>query len=147
MAVRTCCRVICFVLLGVGLVACTTSAMKLAPATPTTPYIGEAGQPAVNIQSDNYALVSDPSMPIVVATPNLDRSKSYSLAELINIAQMANPATGAAWRERDPPLQPPEWQRRHICRSSRQTSWPVTPSRPTQPQASIPRSSTFRVGR
>ncbi len=97
MAVRTCCRVICFVLLGVGLVACTTSAMKLAPATPTTPYIGEAGQPAVNIQSDNYALVSDPSMPIVVATPNLDRSKSYSLAELINIAQMANPATGAAW--------------------------------------------------
>ncbi|WP_156458169.1 TolC family protein [Devosia epidermidihirudinis] len=82
----------------VGLAACSSSSMKLAPASATTPYKGVAGQAAVNGGSADFGVATDPSMPIVIAAPKLDANHTYSLPELINIAQLSNPVTRAAWQ-------------------------------------------------
>ena len=81
-----------------ALAACSSSALNLAPASATTPYRGTAGVAADNPGGADFGVASDPSMPIVIANPALDASHSYSLPELINIAQMANPVTRAAWQ-------------------------------------------------
>ena len=49
---------------GCALAACSSSSLDLAPASPTTPYRGQAGAPAPVIQSADFAVASDPGMPI-----------------------------------------------------------------------------------
>lgn len=80
------------------LAACSTSALNLAPASPTTPYRGTAGTPAANAGGADFAVAPDPSLPITIAAPKLDPAHNYGLSELINIAQLSNPATQAAWQ-------------------------------------------------
>jgi len=82
---------------GCALAACSSSSLDLAPASPTTPYRGQAGAPAPVIQSADFAVASDPGMPIDIKSPKLDQHHAYSLPELIDIAQMSSPATRAAW--------------------------------------------------
>lgn len=84
-------------IMALGLAACSSSALKLAPASATTPYQGMAGQAAVDTGSRDFGVAADPTMPIAIATPKLDSSRSYSLPELINIAQLSSPVTRAAW--------------------------------------------------
>ncbi len=86
---------ICVALL---LAACSSSALKLAPASAATPYRGEAGMAATAPDRADFGVTPDASMPITIATPALDAKHSYSLPELINIAQLSNPATQAAWQ-------------------------------------------------
>lgn len=85
-----------FVALAVG--ACSSTAMKLAPASATTPYRGEAGAAATMPATADFSVAPDPSMPITIAAPVLDAHRVYELPELINIAQLSNPATQAAWQ-------------------------------------------------
>jgi len=85
-------------LIAVALSACSSSALKLAPASASTPYRGAAGQEAVNPGIADYAVTPDGGMPIAIAAPKLDASHNYSLPELINIAQLSNPVTRAAWQ-------------------------------------------------
>ncbi len=84
--------------LALLLAACSGSALKLAPASATTPYRGEAGAAAIAPNGADFGVTPDPSMPITIAVPKLDASHAYSLPELINIAQLSNPATQAAWQ-------------------------------------------------
>lgn len=86
------------VVLGLLLGACSSSAMKLAPASATTPYRGEAGMAATAPGNADFGVTPDPSMPITIAAPRLDANRAYDLPELINIAQLSNPATQAAWQ-------------------------------------------------
>jgi len=84
--------------LALALAACSTSAMKLAPANANTPYRGEAGGAAATPGNADFGVTPDPSMPITIAAPRLDANRTYDLPELINIAQLSNPATQAAWQ-------------------------------------------------
>jgi len=90
-------RVGAIALISLSLLACSSSFLNLAPASATTPYYGAPGMPAIDTGSSDFAVASDPSMPVAIATPKLDASRTYSLPELINIAQMTSPATRAAW--------------------------------------------------
>lgn len=85
-------------LLVLTLVACSGSAFNLASNSATTPYRGSAGQPATDPGSADYGVTPNPNMPIAIAAPKLDPNHNYSLPELINIAQLSNPATKAAWQ-------------------------------------------------
>ncbi|MET3926320.1 TolC family protein [Devosia sp. 2618] len=85
-------------LAAISLAACSSSALKLASASPTTPYQGTAGQPAINGGGADFGVAPDLSMPIVIAAPKLSSSHTYSLPELIDIAQLSNPVTRAAWQ-------------------------------------------------
>lgn len=85
-------------MLALALAACSTSALKLSSASPTTPYRGAAGEPAQGNGTRDFGVAPDPSMPVAIAAPKLDPSHRYSLPELINIAQLSSPATQAAWQ-------------------------------------------------
>ncbi|MDF2799188.1 MAG: TolC family protein [Devosia sp.] len=91
-------HVLAVLLMGVGLASCSPSSLNLAPASATTPYNGVAGMPALDKGTRNFAAAPDPNMPIVVTTPTLNSSTTYSLPQLINIAQLASPTTRAAWQ-------------------------------------------------
>jgi outer membrane protein TolC len=80
------------------LAGCSSSGLNLAPAGPSTPYRGTAGEPAVDPGTSDFGVTPDPTMPIAFATPSIDAAHTYSLPELINIAQLSNPATFAAWQ-------------------------------------------------
>ena len=75
-----------------------SSTSVLAPQSATTPYRGAAGEVATDPGTNDYAVTPDASMPIVIARPEIDPKHTYSLPELIDIAQMANPVTRAAWQ-------------------------------------------------
>ena len=90
-------RAAAVVMTCLGMMACSSSSLNLAPASPTSPYLGLPGARAINTGSANYAVASDRTMPIVIAAPKLDASHTYSLPELINIAQLSSPATRSAW--------------------------------------------------
>lgn len=85
-------------LLVLVLVACSSSALNLASKSSSTPYRGTAGQAATDPGTADYGVTPDPNMPISIAAPKLDPNHSYGLPELINIAQLSNPATKAAWQ-------------------------------------------------
>lgn len=77
--------------------ACTTSSL-LAPAGPNTPYRGSPGEPAEAVAKADFGVSADPTMPIAIANPVIDGKHSFTLPELIDIAQMNNPVTRAAWQ-------------------------------------------------
>ena len=79
-------------------IAGCSSTSVLAPKSATTPYRGAAGEVATDPGTNDYAVTPDASMPIVIARPEIDPKHTYSLPELIDIAQMANPVTRAAWQ-------------------------------------------------
>ena len=70
----------------------------MAPASATTPYRGAAGEAAGDPDSADFGVTPDTSMPITIAHPDIDPKHAYSLPELINIAQLSNPLTRAAWQ-------------------------------------------------
>ena len=85
-------------LMSALVIAGCSSTSVLAPKSATTPYRGVAGEAATDPGTSDYAVTPDASMPIVIARPEIDPKHSYSLPELIDIAQMANPVTRAAWQ-------------------------------------------------
>jgi outer membrane protein len=92
------------------LAGCATSSLNLAPAAPNVPWTpatrsdGEivAGAPssATAPKSDSYILPANAKAAgEAPAVARLDKSHSYSLAELIDLAQSHNPSTRVAWEE------------------------------------------------
>jgi len=90
------------------LAGCATSSLNLAPAAPDVPWTpstspsGEiiAGEPASATapRSNSYLLPSNTKAAGEVQAPaKLDNSHSYTLAELIDVAQSHNPSTRVAW--------------------------------------------------
>ena len=80
------------------LTGCSTSSLNLAPASATTPYRGAAGEAAGDPDSAGFGVTPDKGMPITIAHPDIDPKHVYSLPELIDIAQLSNPVTRAAWQ-------------------------------------------------
>ena len=96
------------VLAPIWLGGCATSALKMAPPSADRPWVpvtsadgeivaGEAPRPAGRTES--YVLPSTQALASNPAPPAVDAGKSYSLPELINLAQSNNPATKVAWNE------------------------------------------------
>ncbi len=70
-----------------GLAGCATHSLNLAPPAPNTPWVG-----------DSYVLPSNPNAVVDKPPPSdLDEAHAYTLPELIDVAQMHNPATRVAW--------------------------------------------------
>ena len=87
---------------------CATSSLSLAPAAPNVPWTpatradGEivAGAPASATapRADSYILPSNSKAVGEAPAPaDLDKSHPYTLAELIDLAQLHNPSTRVAW--------------------------------------------------
>jgi len=84
--------------LGATLLAgCTSSAMKFAPASAQTPFQTPGHQTQTAGGAPDFGLAQDAAMPIAIATPQLDAKHTYTLPELIDIAQLSNPVTRASW--------------------------------------------------
>jgi outer membrane protein len=90
------------------LAGCATSSLNLAPAAPNVPWTpttrsdGEilAGAPTSISASRNESYVLPSNAKAAGETPalaGLDKSHSYTLAELIDLAQSHNPLTRVAW--------------------------------------------------
>ena len=90
------------------LAGCATSSLDLAPTAPNAPWTpstrsdGEivAGAPsrATVPSGDGYVLPSNAKAAgEAPAVAHLDKSRAYTLAELIDLAQLHNPSTRVAW--------------------------------------------------
>jgi outer membrane protein TolC len=95
----------------VALVAgCATSSLDLAPRAPNAPWTpptrsdgeivaGEASRTSAP-SSDAYILPSNAKAAGEAPTvPHLDKAHAYTLAELIDLAQLHNPSTRVAWEK------------------------------------------------
>jgi outer membrane protein TolC len=86
---------------------CATSALKLAPARPDRPWspaVSSAGDIIPGSRNsgrsaDGYVLPANPTLGVLTAPPTIDRTRSYSLPELIDIAESTNPRTRIAWND------------------------------------------------
>jgi outer membrane protein TolC len=89
------------------LAGCATSAIEMAPERPDRPWTpavtpgGEivAGSPSRGSTAGGYVLPANPALGVLPPPPSMDTAKLYSLAELIDIAESANPKTRIAWDE------------------------------------------------
>jgi outer membrane protein len=99
-------------ILSVSLTGCATSSIEIAPDQPNRPWVpttdvtGEIipGVKAAPEQAGGATYVLPPNSELASLPPPfaLDRNRTYSLAELIDIAQSNNPLTRSAWnRARD----------------------------------------------
>jgi outer membrane protein len=92
-------------LLSLTLAGCATSALETSPERPDRPWkpmtdeSGEilTGQTASGHSGDAYVLPSNQRLAEAPAALALDRSRKYSLPELIDLAQSYNPLTRVAW--------------------------------------------------
>jgi outer membrane protein len=93
--------------MAVSLAGCATSALEMAPARPNRPWVpattatGEiipgmkpAPEPPTGA---TYVLPSNSALAGVAPAPPLEQDRTYSLPELIDIAQSNNPLTRTAW--------------------------------------------------
>jgi outer membrane protein TolC len=91
------------------LAGCATSALEMAPDRPDRPWTpattesgqivpGKKGTPgAGNVAG--YVLPSNTEVAPVPPPPGVDGARVYSLAELIDLAEVNNPSTRIAWNE------------------------------------------------
>ena len=87
------------------LAGCATWALDMAPERPDRPWQpattadGEIlpGQTDASATTSDYTLPANRSLASVPAPPALSSAKTYSLAELVDIAESNNPTTRIAW--------------------------------------------------
>jgi outer membrane protein len=96
-------------LLGAGLVGCASASLVLAPEAPDVPFKparaavpdGEVGPsslpPATRSGARDFGLPPMEDLPLVPPPLAIDPTHTYSLAELIDLAQINNPETRVAW--------------------------------------------------
>jgi outer membrane protein len=98
---------IAVVLSPVWLAGCATSALDMAPQrhdrpwAPATTEGGEiiAGKPQVPPTAEGYVLPANPVLGQVPSPPVVDAARTYSLSELIDLAESSNPRTRIAWND------------------------------------------------
>lgn len=89
-----------------SLAGCATSALKLAPERPDrpwTPSTAPTGEILSTVSANTpaltrYVLPANPAV-TVPAPPPIERDHAYTLAELIDLGERANPTTRIAWNE------------------------------------------------
>ena len=93
-------------LVVLGITGCATPAIDLAPERPDRPWQpatradGEivAGRPRpIVVAPGSYVLPPNPALGALPAAPRLDPERTYTLPELVDLAQSNNPATRIAW--------------------------------------------------
>ena len=98
-------RMTAIVLACASLAGCATSALDMAPQRPDQPWRpattdeGEIlpGPADASTASSDYTLPANKNLANVAAPPALNAAKTYSLAELVDIAESSNPTTRIAW--------------------------------------------------
>ena len=92
------------VLAALTLAGCATSALDMAPQrvdAPWVPTTNAAGviQPGPEAGGDgtSYVLPPNQALAVIPPPPAIDPNRSYSLADLIDIAESNNPQTRIAW--------------------------------------------------
>jgi outer membrane protein len=89
------------------LAGCATSALDMAPERHDKPWVpptnsdGEiiAGAHQAPATQDGYVLPANPALAAVPSPPAVDAAKTYSLPELIDLAESNDPTTRIAWDE------------------------------------------------
>ena len=96
-------------LFGVGLAGCASASLVLAPEAPDAPFKpasaavpdGEVAPsslpPTTASGARDFGLPPLEDLPLVSPPPAIDPTHTYSLAELIDLAQISNPETRVAW--------------------------------------------------
>ena len=92
---------------SVWLTGCATSALDMAPERPDRPWVpattesGEiiAGEPQAPATAEGYVLPANPVLGQVPSPPSVDTTRTYSLSELIDLAESSNPSTRIAWND------------------------------------------------
>jgi outer membrane protein len=96
-------------LAGAGLAGCASASLVLAPEAPDAPFKpasasvpdGEvhpsALPPTTRSGARDFGLPPMEDLPLVSPPPAIDPTHTYSLAELIDLAQINNPETRIAW--------------------------------------------------
>ncbi|MBC9032646.1 TolC family protein [Sphingomonas sp. JC676] len=90
------------------LAGCARSSLDLAPPSPSQPWVpatsaigeivpGKASASAAP-SPQGYVLPANPALAVLPA-PSIDPHHAYTLAELIDIAELNNPSTRIAWNE------------------------------------------------
>ncbi|AME24145.1 TolC family protein [Burkholderia sp. PAMC 26561] len=98
------------ILTAAGLAGCATSSIDMAPESPDHPWQpktdstgaivpGPATGSAGSVLASNYQLPANPALAAVRPPPALSQSHAYELAELIDLAESANPLTRIAWND------------------------------------------------
>ena len=90
-------RLLAAVVMAVGIASCAADSLSLAPGDARTPYVNPDAPPPPGSRAADFELNGNPSLPIDLAKPTIDARHVYSLPELIDIAEMSNPLTAAAW--------------------------------------------------
>ena len=88
------------------LAGCATSALDLAPERPDRPWAPPTtpdgailpGQPGAAGGAD-YVLPANPELAKLPQAADIDAAKTYTLPELIDLAESANPVTSIAWND------------------------------------------------
>jgi len=94
-------------LVNACLAGCATSALELAPEQPDRPWqpvtkaSGEivAGKPQPSTRPPDYTLPANPALATIAPPAALDPTHAYTLPELIDLAESANPLTRVAWND------------------------------------------------
>jgi outer membrane protein len=91
-----------------ALAGCATSSLDMAPERPDRPWQPRTdatgaitpGKPAADTAGARYTLPANPALAAVPPPPaSLDSAHAYDLAELIDLAESANPLTRIAWND------------------------------------------------
>ncbi|WP_420993311.1 TolC family protein [Cupriavidus sp. 30B13] len=95
-------------LAAVAVAGCATSSLEMAPARPDRPWQpptaagGEIvpGPPKpASTPSSTYVLPANSALAALPQPPDLDAAHAYTLTELIDMAESANPLTRIAWND------------------------------------------------
>jgi outer membrane protein len=96
-------------LLGASLAGCASASLVLAPEAPDAPFKPASASvpdgevhpsslpPTTTSGARDFGLPPMQGLPLVLPPPALDPTHTYSLAELIDLAQINNPETRTAW--------------------------------------------------
>jgi outer membrane protein len=96
-------------LLGAGLAGCASASLVLAPEAPDAPFKPASASvpdgevppsslpPTTASGARDFGLPPMEGLPLVSPPPAIDPTHTYSLAELIDLAQISNPETRVAW--------------------------------------------------
>ncbi|CNF01295.1 putative outer membrane protein [Yersinia enterocolitica] len=82
--------------LSMLIVGCATDRLDLAPASYTQPWSPDAN---AAVGSSSFSVPPNPLVAELAPPPTIKREHTYSLPELIDIAQSQNPDTRIAWQQ------------------------------------------------
>lgn len=99
--------------LSMLIAGCATDRLDLAPASYSEPWAPDANAGA-SVAAGNFSVPPNPLVAEFAPPPSINRDHSYSLPELIDIAQNQNPDTRIAWQQARQ-----GWGRRYFYRSFR----------------------------